>query len=89
MDLIKNSYGKEYSSFTKEIHDALHEVMAFNSKRIYHNPRIKTESGKVGEMFHYLFKRYLRDLKREDASSPLWSEFLRDLPVSYRQGVKP
>ena len=85
MDLVKNSYGKEYLLFTKEIHDGLKELRTFNASRIYHNPRIKTESGKVRQMFHYLFRKYLHDLRRKDTGSPLWSQFLKDLPVSYRQ----
>jgi dGTPase len=88
MDLVKNSYNEDHLSFTEEIYCALQELLEFNMKEIYRNPRIKTESGKVCRMFQYLFEKYLGDLKNENRSSPLWTDFLQDLPDSYQQGTR-
>jgi dGTPase len=89
MDLVKNSYEKDHLSFTQDIYCALRELLEFNKERIYNNPKIKTESGKVRRMFQYLFQPYLTDLESDDRSLPLWHEFLQDLPDSYRQDTPP
>lgn len=89
MDLVKNSYDKDHLSFTEEIYRALRELLDYNMKNIYQNPRIKTESGKVSNMFQYLFKEYLGGLKDDKRSSPVWRDFLKDSPDSYRQNTPP
>ncbi|OQX00915.1 phosphohydrolase, partial [Candidatus Parcubacteria bacterium A4] len=62
-DLIKNSYGKNYVCFSKDIFKALKELMVFNYEKIYLNPRIKTELSKVEKAFYGLFEKYLNDLR--------------------------
>jgi dGTPase len=89
MDLVKNSYDRDHLIFSQEVFSALQELREFNMKEIYQNPRIKTESTKVCRMFRYLFQECLSDLESERRTSPLWRDFLGDLPDSYRERTPP
>lgn len=51
MDLIKKSYGKDYLTFSKDIFKALEDLQKFNLENIYFDPRIKTQTPKIENMF--------------------------------------
>jgi len=76
LDLIKNSYGKDYLVFSKDIFKALKDLKAFNEEKIYFNPKIKTQTHKIKNMFIQLFKKYYQDLESDDRSSDLFRYFL-------------
>ncbi|MFB0559800.1 MAG: deoxyguanosinetriphosphate triphosphohydrolase family protein [Candidatus Lokiarchaeia archaeon] len=87
LDLIKNSYGKNYLSFSKEIFKALNDLMEFNRNNIYFNPIIKTQSHKVKNMFEQLFEKYCQDLDKEIKSSSIYRYFLDDMDGDYRKNT--
>lgn len=87
MDLIKNSYGKDYLVFSKDIFKALKDLKAFNYKNIYFNPKIKTQTHKIENMFILLFNKYYEDLKRENKKSDLFQVFLNDMNGDYRKNT--
>ncbi len=61
-DLVRTSLGQPYAALSEEVAEALEEFKRFNLERIYHNPAIKRELGKVRGLFRALFERYLDDL---------------------------
>lgn len=87
LDLIKNSYEKGYLAFSKDIFRALEDLMKFNYENIYSNPRIKTQTDKIKNMFEQLFKKYYQDLQNEDTNSPLYHYFLNDMNDDYRKNT--
>jgi len=87
-DLIFNSYGKPYVAFSPEVSEALRALKEFNYENIYHNPAIKTESGKIRDMFRVLFKRYLRDLEEGRKDSAIW-EFYASMDDDYKAETSP
>lgn len=88
MDLIRNSYGKEYLLFSGPIFKSLQELKTFNQDNIYGSPRIKTEGDKMENMFRQLFARYCRALETGDTSSAVYG-FVKDMPKSYAERTNP
>ena len=87
LDLIKNSFDKDYLLFSKDIFRALKDLMEFNNKNIYLNPRIKTETHKIENMFEQLFEKYYQDLRKEDTRSPVYRYFLKNMNGEYRKNT--
>ena len=88
-DLISHSYNKNYVGYSPEVGEALKILKQFNYRRIYDNPRIKQETGKIEELFTDLFHRFSRDLIEENRHSPIWSEYLAEMDEEYRRETKP
>lgn len=85
LDLIKNSYDKDYLVFSKDIFKALVELMEFNLIKIYSNPLIKTQTHKINNMFRQLFEKYYQNLENEDRDSPIYRYFLLGMGDGYRK----
>lgn len=62
-DLIKNSLEKPYLEFSEEIFNALKELLDFNYKNIYSNPKKEDKEEKYILMFDMLYNALLEDLK--------------------------
>jgi len=88
-DLISHSYDKNYVGYSPEMGEALKVLKQFNYRRIYDNPRIKQETGKIEELFTDLFQHFSRDLIEERRQSSIWTEYLADMDDDYRRETKP
>jgi dGTPase len=84
LDVINNSYRKNYIAFSKKIYKALLELKQFNYDHIYFNPKIKTEDHKVRRIFRLLFRQYTEDIKEENSSSPAFRHYLKDMDENYK-----
>jgi dGTPase len=82
LDLVKNSYGKEYLTFSTDIFKALDDLKKFNYEYIYFNPLIKTETPKIQTMFRVLFEKYLVALTNNKTNS-IYEHFLNDMNTDY------
>ena len=88
-DLIKNSIGKDHLFFSERIFKAFKDLIVFNYKNIYLNPRIKTELPKIKRAFFCLFEKFLQDLKNENKKSNIFKHFLNDIKnENYRKKYK-
>lgn len=87
LDLIKNSYDKNYLAFSEDIFKTLQDIMGFNYENIYSNPRIKIQTPKIENMFKQLFEKYYQDLEKGDTDSPLYRYFLKDMNGNYRKNT--
>ncbi len=83
-DLISNSLNQPYIGFSKKISQALKTLKAFNYKHIYKNPVIKKHLSSIEDIFKYLFETYLTDLKEENKTSPIFSDFLNGMEKEYK-----
>jgi dGTPase len=63
-------------TYSPEVEHALAALREFSRERIYENPKLTTERGKIKHMYGVLFSQYLDDLERERVSSPIFSDFL-------------
>jgi dGTPase len=82
-DVIQNSMGQEGVGFSREISEALRQLKSFNYERIYQNPKIKSEVGKIGRLIETLFELYLEDLNKENRQSDLFTGFLDGMSEEY------
>jgi dGTPase len=87
-DLISHSFEKNYVGYSPDVGHALKTLKAFNYERIYDNPRIKEETGKIEGLFARLFDRFLGDVEAERRESLIWVNFLKDMEPSYVEGCR-
>lgn len=84
-DIIQNSFQKHYVTFSSDVSAALNRLKKFNLERIYLNPRIKTYSAALNKLFGFLFEKYLSDIRGQDMSSVIFSQFLNGMSAAYTQ----
>ncbi|MCD4754336.1 MAG: HD domain-containing protein [Deltaproteobacteria bacterium] len=85
-DLIKSSLDRDEIAFSHEVVNALAELKAFNMEFIYMNPRIKTESSKIKDLYRILFEHFLDDLQQDRNESVIFRDYLNGMDDSYVQG---
>ena len=61
-DIIKNSIGKNYLSFSKKVYKALLELMEWNYKNIYRSKEACKNEDIIEDCFYKLFETYLNYL---------------------------
>lgn len=88
-DIINTSIGREFVAFTPEVSAILKELKTFNLSRIYLNPAIKTESGKIIRWYSDLFDKFLGDLLQENENSVVFSDFLNGMSRPYLDESQP
>ncbi len=82
-DVIQNSFQNTYIAFSHEISEALQVLKAFNLERIYMNPKIKKHTDTIQTLFQLLFGKYFEDLEKENRSSVIYTNFLKDMSDEY------
>ncbi len=82
-DLITTSLGENRVGYSTRVARALVELKNFNRRRIYSNPRIKTQARKIKDLYGRLFEFYLREIEEGKERSPISREFLADMDESY------
>lgn len=88
-DLIAHSFQKNYVGYSPEVGQALKLLRDFNYSRIYGNPRIKEETGKIEDLFAALFARFLQDIQGHRRNSPMWTDFLATMDEAYVASHRP
>ncbi len=83
-DLISNSLDQTSIGFSQEVSDALKKLKAFNYKHIYKNPVIKKHLTTIGDIFTYLFEKFLSDLNNGNKNSVIFKDFLMDMTHEYQ-----
>ncbi len=88
-DVIKSSMDRDAVGFSTRVSDALRELKSFNYVRIYQNPKIKGEVGKIGRLMETLFELYLDDFTNENRESDLFRGFLDGMSEVYTSNHRP
>ncbi len=88
-DLVANSLDKPFLCFSQKVGESLKQLKNFNQERIYRNPKVKDQTGKVRIMFELLFNRYLNDLEKGSESSDIYREFLDGMSPDYKAKTPP
>ena len=90
-DIIKNSLGKGYLSFSNEVYTALMNLKKWNEINIYHSKEACKNQAEIEKYFYQLFHVYLNYLKNpkndENASKKSFFEFINEQSVSYRKNT--
>ncbi len=88
-DLVRESVGMQSVGFSPEVGQAVGVLKRFNLKRIYLDPRIKSQHAKIEKAFALLFDNYLEDFHKERKESPLFRDFLHNLSVESQEKYPP
>lgn len=88
-DVIRNSLGQPGVAFSKPVSDALRILKQFNYDRIYSNPAIKKDVGRIQKLFDLLFERFVDDIRRPNPASPVHSHFIEGMSDEYRESHRP
>jgi len=83
VDVICESYDKDYIGFSQDTAEALYKLKNFNRKHIYNNKMIKTQHKKIEKMMELLFESCLEDLEKESRKSPIYRDFLNNMNEQY------
>lgn len=76
IDLVENSWDRDYISYSPEIHCALQKYIEYNHKIIYQNPKVLSENNKIKSMYNKMFKKFLDDIKNENRESKIYEHFI-------------
>ncbi len=88
-DMITQSTGKPFVTFSPKVSGALAELRDFNLQHIYLNPMIKPHAEKIKPLFELLFKSYFKALQKRNEDSIIFSQYLDDMSERYRQSFSP
>ena len=82
-DVIENSFQKPCVAFSSDVSEALKILKQFNLEYIYLNPKIKKNSQHIKELFEKLFEKHLKDIEKENLSSVIFTNFLKNMSKEY------
>jgi len=82
-DVVENSYDQNYVCFSSEVSDALLGLKKFNYKYIYRSEKLKINHDRIARGFRVLFSIFIDDLKDENLSSPIYTDFLNGKSEKY------
>ena len=71
------------------VSEALRRLKKFNLEHIYMNPKIKQHLGMIERLFEILFEQYLQDLMKQNRSSAIFTQYLKDMSPGYIDQHRP
>lgn len=85
IDIINNSFNKNYLKLSDEVYKAIVKLKKFNYEHIYNKALNKKEKEFLTKQFETLFNTYLNDLKNNNFSSPIINSYLKSMCIDYRK----
>ena len=90
-DIIKNSYGKGYISFSKEVYQALMDLKNWNYANIYNSNEACKNEDIIEQYFYKLYDKYLNYLdernQEDNESKKKLLEFINSRSDEYKQNT--
>lgn len=83
LDVINNSYGKDFIKLSDEKFDAINEFYEFSKNAIYQNPKKSTQDDKIKNMFDILFELYLNDLEKDSNKTSITKSYIKNMGHEY------
>ncbi len=87
VNIVENSYGRDYIAMDEEYYKAIKATKKENYEKIYYNKEVeKTYKDSIRPMFHEMYDKLLDDLKNDKKDSVIFShhiEFVKDNSSSY------
>ena len=87
LDIINNSYGKDYIKLSDEVFKAIENLKKFNYEHIYNKAMSKEEKEELRRKFECLFNTYLHDLKINNLNSPIINSYLENMCDDYKNNT--
>ena len=83
MDIINNSYRKNYIKLSDRIYDLLNELIKFNYQNIYYKVNTKTQIKKYELMFNTVFNKCLYILNNKLLDNNIYNNYLNNMNNDY------
>lgn len=83
LDIIENSYQKDYIKLSDKMFNTLNQLKDFNYKHIYNKANSKEKLKEIENMFNTLFTTYLNDLKNNNKNSHIYTYFINNMNDNY------
>lgn len=83
LDVIKNSFNKEYISMSKEVYEAVKTLKKFNYDNIYYNAITDESREEYTKIIETLYGVYSRALNQEDKSNDIYIVYLNNMSEEY------
>ena len=87
LDIINNSYGKNYIELSDDIFKAIDSFYEFSKDHIYGNPKKTTQDKKIGNMFDLLFEKYYEDIESHKNVTSISTFYLQQKSTEYLTDV--
>ena len=89
VNIVENSYGKNYIALDDEHFSSLKTALAENYRLIYENPVTRKNTVELKSMMHSTYKSLLSDLKENRRSSPIFTHHIDYINKSYYRRAMP
>lgn len=83
LDVIKNSFNKEYISMSKEVYEAVKTLKKFNYENIYYNAITDESREEYTKIIETLYGVYSRALDQEDKNNDIYKVYLNNMSEDY------
>ncbi len=87
LDIINNSYDKNYIKLSDKVYDVIVKLKDFNYKNIYSKAYTKEEHELINKMFYKLFNKYLDDLNNNNKESIIYKNYLNNMSDEYKKNT--
>ena len=84
VDIIKNSYDKNYIELSPDIFKAIVNLKKFNYENIYNKALSSEEVAKLKEVFNKLFDYYKKALTNKDESEKIYNHYYLQMNKEYQ-----
>ena len=84
LDIINNSFGKNYITLSDEVFKALNELINYNYENIYNKANSKEDLLKYKEMFELVFEKCLFILNKHLTDYNIYKHFLNNMNDDYK-----
>lgn len=88
LDVVENSFGKEYITMSDEVYNALVKLKEFNMQNIYLKANTKENIERYETIFNKLFKVYLTALNLNKKSNNIFKVYLCNMNDEYIKNNK-
>ena len=89
MDIIENSFDRNYISMSDEIFSKLNKLINFNYEKIYLKANSKSEIQTIEKMFNKLFDLYYKHIIKHQTQEDIYQVFLNDMSNEYKLNNTP
>lgn len=84
LDIINNSFDKDYIKISSDVFKAIIDLKDFNYKNIYAKANTKEDIKRYEKMFNELFDKFLNDLETNNEESSIYEAYLKYQNQKYR-----
>lgn len=85
MDILRNSYGKNYLELSPEVYKAIVDLKKYNYEHIYSKSESAKEQEKLEIMFRKVYTSLLKDIKNNNENSPIINSYLKNMSEEYKK----